>query len=208
MQNSRSLLWTPKYGCQYQQSGDKTATATRESCNPCGVHLTLKALLLSSPVVGATIRVLYFPPNLLHPCVKTRTFYVLERGFPGHRVLALKLGYRIPLSQPVSWSPFHCFSAGSFFLFFLSKLYNHHGAWTHDPEIKICMLYWLSQPGAPTLPLFQLEKLCKILLKTRNLEGTPSEIIYQTLLSVLERMELMRNYTDENVLEFERMLPV
>lgn len=137
---------------------------------------------------------------------ENQDFYVLERGFPGHRIFSTKIG--IPLSQPVSWSPFHCFSAGSFFLFFLSKLYNHHGAWTHDPETKICMLYWLSQPGAPTLPLFQPEKLCKILLKIWNLEGTPSEIIYQTLLSVLERMELMRNYTDENVLEFERMLPV
>ena len=33
--------------------------------------------------------------------------------------------------------------------FFNSKLYAQHGAWTHDPEIKSCMLYWLSQPEAP-----------------------------------------------------------
>ena len=34
--------------------------------------------------------------------------------------------------------------------FSLSKFYVQHGAQTHDPEIKSCMLYQLSQPGAPT----------------------------------------------------------
>lgn len=33
-------------------------------------------------------------------------------------------------------------------IFFLSKLYTQCGAWTHDPEIKNCMLYQLSQPSA------------------------------------------------------------
>ena len=33
---------------------------------------------------------------------------------------------------------------------FLCNLYTQHGAQIHDPEIKSCMLYRLSQPGVPT----------------------------------------------------------
>lgn len=40
------LLWIPIHGCQYQRSGDKRATATREGL----IHLTVKALLLSAPI--------------------------------------------------------------------------------------------------------------------------------------------------------------
>ena len=32
-------------------------------------------------------------------------------------------------------------------IFFLSNFYTQRGAWTHDPEIKSWMLFWLSQPG-------------------------------------------------------------
>lgn len=52
----------PNYGCQYQQSGDKRVAANREGCNPCGIHLTLKALSLSAPIVGATIKSHMLPP--------------------------------------------------------------------------------------------------------------------------------------------------
>lgn len=34
---------------------------------------------------------------------------------------------------------------------FLSKPYKHCGAWNHDSEIKSSVLYWMSQPGAPSL---------------------------------------------------------
>lgn len=39
---------------------------------------------------------------------------------------------------------------------FLSHLSTHCGARTHDPKIKTGTLYRLSQPGAPTSPIFQL----------------------------------------------------
>ena len=34
-------------------------------------------------------------------------------------------------------------------ILFLSNLYAQRRAWTHNPKIKSCMLYWLSQPGDP-----------------------------------------------------------
>jgi len=36
-----------------------------------------------------------------------------------------------------------------FKILFLSNLYTQCGAWTHNPESKNRMLYWLSQPVAP-----------------------------------------------------------
>ena len=49
----------------------------------------------------------------------------------------------------------------SFFVFFfclfffkfiyLSNLYTQHGAQTHNLEIKSCMLFQLTQPGAPNM---------------------------------------------------------
>ena len=45
------------------------------------------------------------------------------------------------------------------------KVYTQHGAWTHDPEMKSCMLYGLSQPGAPGDSLFtQMEQIRPTLL--------------------------------------------
>ena len=41
------------------------------------------------------------------------------------------------------------------FFIYLNNLYTHHGAQTHDPVIKSCMLFLLSQPGAPH-PLYDL----------------------------------------------------
>ena len=38
---------------------------------------------------------------------------------------------------------------------FLSHLYTHHGAQTHDPEIRSHILYRLSQPGVPIVPVFK-----------------------------------------------------
>ena len=35
------LWWTPNHGCQHQQSGDKTATATREGCNSFATKSTV-----------------------------------------------------------------------------------------------------------------------------------------------------------------------
>jgi len=44
-----------------------------------------------------------------------------------------------------------------FFLsFYLSNLYTPCGAWTHNFEIKSCMVLWLSQPGTPGLLVFLL----------------------------------------------------
>lgn len=48
----------------------------------------------------------------------------------------------------------------SFFFFnilfiLLCKLYPKHGAWTHDPEVKSCMHYWLSQLGVPEYTVFK-----------------------------------------------------
>lgn len=41
------------------------------------------------------------------------------------------------------------------FFFFLSNLYTRSGSWNHNPKIKTCMPYSLSQPGTPTRgPLF------------------------------------------------------
>ena len=37
---------------------------------------------------------------------------------------------------------------------FVSNLYPQCGAQTYNSEIKRCMLYWLSQPGAPLLTVF------------------------------------------------------
>ena len=37
---------------------------------------------------------------------------------------------------------------------FLSRLHAQCGAWTHGPEIKSQMLYWLGQPGTPNALLF------------------------------------------------------
>ena len=38
-----------------------------------------------------------------------------------------------------------------FKILFLSNLYTQRGALTHNPEIKSCVLHWLSQPGAPRI---------------------------------------------------------
>ena len=38
-----------------------------------------------------------------------------------------------------------------FKILFLSNLYTQRGAWTHDPKIKSCMLYQLSQPDTRDL---------------------------------------------------------
>ena len=36
-----------------------------------------------------------------------------------------------------------------YFSLFFCNLHPQGGAWTHNPEIKNCMLFRLSQPGAP-----------------------------------------------------------
>ena len=38
-------------------------------------------------------------------------------------------------------------------ILFLNKLYTQCGAQTQNPKIKDCKLHWLSQPGAPVLPI-------------------------------------------------------
>ena len=40
------------------------------------------------------------------------------------------------------------------FVCLFCELYTQHWAWTHEPEIKSCMFYRLSQPGAPVLKIF------------------------------------------------------
>lgn len=32
-------------------------------------------------------------------------------------------------------------------------IWHPNGAWTHDPQIKDHMLYWLNQPGTPAFSL-------------------------------------------------------
>lgn len=46
-----------------------------------------------------------------------------------------------------------------YFIIFFSNLYTQRGAWTYDTEIKSRMLFWLSQPGAPTMNNFTLNSL-------------------------------------------------
>ena len=36
-------------------------------------------------------------------------------------------------------------------ILFLSNLYTQYGAQTYSPEIKSCVFYQLSQPGAPVI---------------------------------------------------------
>ena len=38
---------------------------------------------------------------------------------------------------------------------YLCRLHAQHGAWTHDPEIKITESINLSQPGAPRINVFR-----------------------------------------------------
>ena len=43
----------------------------------------------------------------------------------------------------------------SYLVLILSGLHTQRGAWTQNPEMKSCMLYWLSQSGAPILTIFK-----------------------------------------------------
>ena len=42
-----------------------------------------------------------------------------------------------------------------FYFFILSRNHTRHGAWTHDPESKSHMLYWMSQLGTSALSNFR-----------------------------------------------------
>ena len=60
------------------------------------------------------------------------------------------------------------------FIHVLNDLYAQHGVQTHNPEIKSCMLYQLSHPGAPHSPYF-LVCCCQLkLLKVRHTEDSGS----------------------------------
>ena len=58
-----------------------------------------------------------------------------------------------PNSLPMFSSP--CSFFKKLFFIFLSDLYTPCGVQTHDPKIKSCTLFRLSQPGAP--PFFALD---------------------------------------------------
>lgn len=54
-----------------------------------------------------------------------------------------------------------------FHFFFSSKLLVQHRAWSHDPDIKSCVLYQLSQPD--TYCIINLESFLAIPTKTQNI---------------------------------------
>lgn len=85
--NAWSITENPKSRLSASIVRGWNSSATREGCNRCCIDLTPKALLLSAPILGAAIRILYSsvpsPHNLLPPYVKTRAFHVPQGGsFP------------------------------------------------------------------------------------------------------------------------------
>ena len=53
------------------------------------------------------------------------------------------------------WDLYIFFKRSKKNFFFNNNLYTQHGARTHNPEIKSCMLFHLSQPGAPGISTFK-----------------------------------------------------
>ena len=47
------------------------------------------------------------------------------------------------------------------FFLFLCNLHTQHGAWTHNPETKNRMLYWLSHPGATEEAIYNEKQTIK-----------------------------------------------
>lgn len=81
----------------------------------------------------------------------------------------------------------------------LRKRFPEHRAF--GPKIRIVLG---QQIGLSPFNCFN-QNIFKIFShKMWNLESVPSEITYQTLLSLLERMELMGKYSDEHVLDLTR----
>lgn len=50
---------------------------------------------------------------------------------------------------------------------FLSKLYTQRGNWTHDLDVKRCILYWLSHPGTPKLIILKWTMQWHLVILTR-----------------------------------------
>lgn len=63
------------------------------------------------------------------------------------------------------------------YYFLLSKLYAQCGAHTHNPEIKYCTLYQLSQPGASPSFFIQEKRFGSILRTKWDLQN--KELISQ-----------------------------
>ena len=84
------LLWTPNHGCQYQQSGDKRATATREGCN----SFDSKSTVAFSPYVGvgSPCKFCTSPPTFCIHLWNLKLFVSQGDVFRDTGILALKLG--------------------------------------------------------------------------------------------------------------------
>ena len=82
-------------------------------------------------------------PPLLHKCYYTASI-ALTRGQKMNNVpFFLMLGTALPDCLALRRHLF-CFK-----ILFLSNLYTQRGTWTHDPEIKSHVLFWISRPSAP-----------------------------------------------------------
>ena len=96
-------------------------------------HLTLELKVVSSgPVLGSMLHVKLF----LRKSEKQHSMFIF---FPPLWYLILG-----PLLLFLH-SPFIYFTL----CMYVYRLHAHHGAWTHNPEIKSCMFYQLTHPGAP-----------------------------------------------------------
>ena len=62
-------------------------------------------------------------------------------------------------------------------ILFLSNLYNQHGAWTYNPEVKSHMLYWLSQPGAPYQIISISERLLYVAEHTQLVHAQSVQVL-------------------------------